>query len=155
MGTYTTIEGKGLEQRSNCRNSIYLASSPYTWVSDVYMKRNKFKPDSATQDISFVDCLKSSTGRMPPDESALVNLLSVFEESYEERFPGVLMMLERYMLAVHYETVIDELEQVPATFLIWCCCVGSLRELFQQECDECKPFSLIHVYIHIILFKQL
>ena len=98
--------------------AIDIASSPYVWVSDVCTKRTElFKPDSATGEISFVDPQKSSTAKAPLDESALVNLLLALDESYEENFPGVLMMLGGYVLVIHYETAIDEFEKVPATIL--------------------------------------
>ena len=97
---------------------VDLTSSPYTWISDVCKKRTElFKPDSATGEISFVDPQRSSSAKAPLDDSALVNLLHALENSYEENFPGVLMMLGGYVLAVHYETVIDEFEKVPATIL--------------------------------------
>ena len=90
--------------------------SPYIWLGDVCAGRPEiFQPEVATRQHIIADPKKKSTTALPLNPSALHSLITTLEAYYSHNFAAAMFVLGGFLLAVHYESLIDQYGCVPAT----------------------------------------
>lgn len=97
-------------------NSIPLEDSPYIWLGDICAARPElFQAESATGQHMIADPTRRSTVTLPLDNQAATTLIDVLDRYYAHNLPASLLVLGGYLLAVHYEALIEQHGCVPAT----------------------------------------
>ena len=91
--------------------------SPYIWFGDICQKRKDlFLPDKHG-DCATAHPRKRSLASPMFSAVPLSQLLDALEANYGTNFPGALLVLGGYILAIHYESLIDIYNKVPATLV--------------------------------------
>ena len=95
---------------------IQLKDSPYIWLGDICATRPElFQPENATGQHMIADPGTKSTVKLPLNDEAAINLIDVLDQYYAHNLPAALLVVGGFILAVHYEVLMDEFKAVPAT----------------------------------------
>ena len=98
-------------------DGVQCHDSPYIWLGDICQKRKDlFLPDKHG-DCAIADPRKKSLASPIFSAAPLSQLLDALEANYGTNFPGALLVLGGYILAIHYEALIDIYNKVPATLV--------------------------------------
>ena len=98
-------------------DGVQCHDSPYIWLGDICQKRKDlFLPDKHG-DYAIADPRKKSLASPMFSAAPLSQLLDALEANYGTNFPGALLVLGGYILAIHYESLIDIYNKVPATLV--------------------------------------
>ena len=98
-------------------DGVQCHDSPYVWLGDICQKRKDlFLPDKHG-DCAIADPRKKSFASPIFSAAPLSQLLDALEANYGTNFPGALLVLGGYILAIHYEALINTYNKVPATLV--------------------------------------
>ncbi len=95
---------------------IKSCDSPYIWLGDICAARpDLFQPENATGQHLIADYSKRTSVTLPLNDEAAAKLIDILDRYYVHNFPAALLVLGGFILAVHYEVLIEKFKAVPAT----------------------------------------
>ena len=95
---------------------IEAKDSPYIWLGDICAARPElFQPDSASGQHLIADPTTKSNVMLPLDDGAAAGLIDILDRYYAHNLPAALLVVGGFILAVHYEILIEKFKAVPAT----------------------------------------
>ena len=92
---------------------IEAKDSPYIWLGDICAARPElFQPDNAMGQHLIADPTTKSTVMLPLNDEAAAVLIDTLDRY---NLPAVLLVIGGFILAVHYEILMEKFKAVPAT----------------------------------------